>query len=335
MTDGVEPALGIVTVPRPLPLAAPDGTGRTAAHTVTVPAPAGGVATPDLCHRPDPEDLFPLRWERTGDQLFHVPVRWPAAHRLFTPGPDGCQDPMLVSETTRQATMMLAHAAYGVPVGDQFLMWGLGHRIVVPDFTVEAASGTIDVTVSCSQVELRARRLVGMRVDLDFRSRGRLLATSFGILSVTSARVYRRLRGDRPAAPGTVPPPPSALPPHQVGRRASRDVVLAPAGDHPGWRLRVDTAHPTYFARANDHVPGMVLIEAARQAACVLAPGHRFHAALMRASFQRYCELTEPCWILAEHETSGDEGAVVRVQGLQNGEPVFTVTLGEAAGERG
>ncbi|WP_240436065.1 MULTISPECIES: ScbA/BarX family gamma-butyrolactone biosynthesis protein [Streptomyces] len=310
-------------------------------HTAVQPAyqtvapvllPAGR-ATGELCHRPDPEDRFPVDWLRLSEHRFLVSVNWPAAHRFFAPLPDGRQDPLLVAETTRQATMMLAHAEFGVPIGDQFVMRELGYRIETPDFTVDNASGAIEVVVECSDVQLRAGRLVGMRVDLRFQRLDQVLATSMGILVCTSARVYRRLRGERMSAPSRPVPLLAAVTPHETGRVDRKDVVLALSKHRPGWRLRLDTTHPTLFARPNDHVPGMVLLEAARQAATALTPGHDFHPVSMRISFDKYCELTEPCWILARHDVCPEQGAVLRVQGVQQEEPVFTAILGGAVRE--
>ncbi|MEU8851307.1 ScbA/BarX family gamma-butyrolactone biosynthesis protein [Streptomyces sp. NPDC048564] len=290
-----------------------------------------GRATAELCHRPDPEDRFPVEWLRLTEHSFLVSVNWPAAHRFFAPLPGGYQDPLLVAETTRQVTMMLAHAEFGVPIGDQFVMRELGYRVETTEFTVASASGAIDVVVECTDVQLRAGRLVGMRVDLRFQRLGRLLATSMGILGCTSARVYRRLRGERMSVAGRPLPLLPAVAPRETGRGDRKDVVLAPSRHRPGWRLRLDTTHPTLFARPNDHVPGMVLLEAARQAANVLTPGHDFHPASMRIAFHKYCELTEPCWILAGPDRSTEQGTVMQVQGIQQDEPVFTLTLGDGA----
>jgi hypothetical protein len=299
---------------------------RTDSPVLTPP----GRATGALCHRPDPEDRFPVDWLRLSEHRFLVSVNWPAAHRFFAPLPDGRQDPLLVAETTRQATMMLAHAEFGVPLDDQFVMRELGYRLETRDFTVLSASGPIDVVVECSDVQLRAGRLVGMRVDLRFERLGRLLATSMGVLICTSARVYRRLRGERMTLPSRPLPPLPAVAPYETGRMDRRDVVLAHSKHRPGWRLRLDTTHPTLFARPNDHVPGMVLLEAARQAANALTSGHDFNPASMRISFDKYCELTEPCWILARHDLCPERGAVLRVQGVQQEELVFTAVLGSA-----
>ncbi|MFE5895193.1 ScbA/BarX family gamma-butyrolactone biosynthesis protein [Streptomyces sp. NPDC056462] len=313
------------------PIPSEESASRPAYRTDSPVLIPDGRATAELCHRPDPEDRFPVEWLRLTEHRFLVSVNWPAAHRFFAPLPGGRQDPLLVAETTRQATMMLAHAEFGVPIGDQFLMRELGYRVETTEFTVAGASGAIDVVVECTDVQLRAGRLVGMRVDLRFQRLGRLLATSMGILGCTSARVYRRLRGERTAVTGRAMPLLPAVAPRETGRGDRKDVVLAPSRHRPGWRLRLDTMHPTLFARPNDHVPGMVLLEAARQAANVLTPGNDFHPASMRIAFHKYCELTEPCWILAGPDRSAEQGTVMRVQGLQQDEPVFTVTLGDGA----
>ncbi|WP_442819295.1 AfsA-related hotdog domain-containing protein [Streptomyces sp. NBC_01236] len=60
-------------------------------------------------------------------------------------------------------------------------------------------------------------------------------------------------------------PPPAGLTP--FGRDRFEDAVLA-ATDRPDrWQLRVDTTHPALFDHLVDHAPGILLLEAARQAA--------------------------------------------------------------------
>ncbi|MEU6815970.1 ScbA/BarX family gamma-butyrolactone biosynthesis protein [Streptomyces sp. NPDC046860] len=293
------------------------------------PPSQGGRATGELVHRPDTADAFPVEWRRLAEHHYLVAADWPAGHRFFAPLPGGVQDPLLVAETMRQTAMMLAHAEYGVPADHRFVMWDMEYALTDADFDLTGASGRIDVTVRCSDVQMRARSLAGMRVRLRFERDGRLLATSSGSLSCTSDRAYRRLRGDRLAATGADVPLLDAVPPQRVGRSDPRDVVLAPPVEGTGWRLRLDTTHPTLFARANDHVPGMVLLEASRQAAAALAPGGRFLPATLRIAFHRYAELTEPCFVRARRETSPEGDVSVHVEGVQAAEPVFTATLAE------
>ncbi|MFG2813026.1 ScbA/BarX family gamma-butyrolactone biosynthesis protein [Streptomyces sp. NPDC048410] len=300
-----------------------EDTGQPLAH--------GGRATRELVHRPE-ADAFPVEWTRLAEHRYRVAVDWPADHRFFAPLPGGVQDPLLVAETMRQTAMMMAHAEYGVPADHHFVMWHMDYALATADFGLTDASGPIDVVIECADVQMRARSLAGMTVLLRFERDGRLLATSEGSLSATSDRAYRRLRGDQLAAAGDPVPLLDAVPPELVGRRDPRDVVLAPVEQGSGWRLRLDTSHPTLFARPNDHVPGMVLLEAARQAAIALAPEGRFLPASMKIAFHRYAELAEPCLVHARRETSPEGDVLVHVEGVQSGEAVFTATLGDTPG---
>lgn len=92
----------------------------------------------------------------------------------------------------------------------------------------------------------------------------------------------------------------------------------------PGrWPLRLDIRHPTLFGRPNDHVPGILLLEAARQAATATVPG--FLPVSLRSDFLRYVELDRPCRIEA---TTAPEGVLVRA--VQDGGTVFTCALGSS-----
>ncbi|MCZ0971672.1 AfsA-related hotdog domain-containing protein [Streptomyces albulus] len=58
----------------------------------------------------------------------------------------------------------------------------------------------------------------------------------------------------------------------------------------------MNTAHPVLFDHPVDHVPGMLMVEAARQAARAVAPHWSLPVAL-DCSFARYAELDAPCWV--------------------------------------
>ncbi|MFD4790366.1 ScbA/BarX family gamma-butyrolactone biosynthesis protein [Streptomyces sp. NPDC058459] len=331
---GISPAGRTVMTQAPDPAAPPeDQTGSLVlvpdSEDAGQPPSRGGRATAELVHRPDAADAFPVEWTRLAEHRYRVAVDWPAGHRFFAPLPGGYQDPLLIAETTRQTAMMMAHAEYGVPADHHFVMRDMQYALATADFGLTDASGRIDVVIHCAEAEPRSGSLARMRVRLRFERDGRLLATSVGSLRCTSDRAYRRMRGDRPAAVGDPVPLLEAVPPGRVGRLDPRDVVLAPPERGTGWRLRLDTTHPTLFARANDHVPGMVLLEAARQAAVALAPEGRFLPASMAITFHRYAELTEPCLVRAWSETSPEGDVSVHVEGVQGGEAVFTATLGD------
>ncbi|GLF99569.1 ScbA/BarX family gamma-butyrolactone biosynthesis protein [Streptomyces yaizuensis] len=289
----------------------------------------------EFVHRAAIAEVFLTGWDRIGEDRFTATAQWPRAHSFFTPV-DGCHDPLLAAETIRQVGTLLAHAAYDVPLGHQFLMWELSYDIVPGRNAVGGTPADLELDVVCADVRRRGRRLAGMRIEVTIRSAGRVIASGSGSFDCTSPAVYRRVRGERVGATGprTLPP---ALAPAAVGRFLDTDVVLSPTGDSRVWQLRAFEQHPVLFDHPVDHAPGMVLIEAARQAARALhpAPAEPFLPTRMRSEFSRYAELDTPCWISAEEVTvAGSTERSVRVTGHQDGNLVFSCVLGSPGAGR-
>ncbi|MFD3732444.1 ScbA/BarX family gamma-butyrolactone biosynthesis protein [Streptomyces sp. NPDC058632] len=315
-----------------------DQTGQRSAPATTAGQSAGASAdtvtrvTAELAHRTRATDVFPTEWVRLSDRDFRVTAHWPADHSFFGPVDDLHQDPMIVAETLRQTTMALAHAEFGAPLDTHFVMWDLGISTAPSELLLANAAEPVTVDVVCSEVRRRGRGLSSMRTVMEFHRAGRLVARGTGSMGCTSPAAYRRLRAGQPAGLYNAIPPLPPVPHELVGRHRAEDVVLA-RSDRPGtWLLRVDTGHPVLFARPNDHVPGMVLFEAARQAATAATGGRVFLPSDLASSFSRYTELDSPCLLETEVYDKGNgngngNDVTVRVRGLQNGEPVFTVTL--------
>ncbi|MEU0218761.1 ScbA/BarX family gamma-butyrolactone biosynthesis protein [Streptomyces sp. NPDC006265] len=295
-------------------------TERTAPHSHT-------TVTKELAHRTTETDVFPARWTPISDTRFRFTAHWPAAHSFFGPVDDRHQDPMIVGETLRQASMVLAHAEFGAPADTHFVMWDLTVRVDPSALLLADAAEPVEFDVVCSEVRRRGRGLHSMRTTMEFRRAGRLVARGTGSTGCTSPRAYRRLRAGKVSALDTPVPLLPGIAPQIAGRARAEDVVLAPT-DRPGvWHLRVDTGHPVLFPRPNDHVPGMVLFEAARQAATAASGRHPFLPSTMTAGFTRYAELHGPCRIEAEVLDESPGEVTVRVSGRQDGESVFTASL--------
>ncbi|MFC6054953.1 ScbA/BarX family gamma-butyrolactone biosynthesis protein, partial [Streptomyces pratens] len=316
-----------------------DRTGQRSAPATTTGQAADALAvtrvTAELAHRTRAADIFPTEWVRLSELDFRVTAHWPADHSFFGPVDDFHQDPMIVAETLRQTTMALAHAEFGAPLDTHFVMWDLGISTVPSELLLADAAEPVTIDVVCSEVRRRGRGLSSMRTIMEFHRAGRLVARGTGSMGCTSPAAYRRLRAGQPADPDTAIPPLPPVPHELVGRQSAEDVVLA-RSDRPGtWLLRVDTNHPVLFARPNDHVPGMVLFEAARQAATAATGGRVFLPSDLASTFSRYTELDSPCRLETEVLGTGNGNDVtVRVFGLQNDEPVFAVTLASAPHRR-
>jgi hypothetical protein len=320
-----------------MPYVAAGTTTRTAARidtpklTTTVPR--------EYVHRAAVSEVFLTGWNAdvtagSGTDAFTVTAQWPRSHALFA-REGGHQDPMLLIESVRQVGSLLAHAEFGVPFGHHFLMSDISID-ADPRLLVAGATPTeVELHTVCRDIVRRGGRLGGMRYDVTVLRDGMPLATAGAAFRCMSPEVFGRLRGDRPTTvPRTAPP---AIDPAAVGHTSARHVVLAeptPGAGHR-WELRVDTAHPTYFDHPVDHVPGMVLLEAARQAAHASTGLPDALLLGVRGEFTRYAEFDAPCWIEARPERRGAAGDVlVRVSGTQQEETVFTADVTLSPGPR-
>ncbi|MBQ1114747.1 ScbA/BarX family gamma-butyrolactone biosynthesis protein [Streptomyces sp. C3-3] len=281
----------------------------------------------DMVHRTRPEDAFPRNWVRLGHDRFSVGALLPHDHPFFAPVGDDRHDPLLVAEAMRQAAMLAFHAGYGIPLGYQFLMSGLDYVCHQEHLTVGGAPTEIDVEVFCSDLKWRGGLPAQGRVGWAVHRDGRLAATGMGETRFSTPKAYRRMRGEAPAE-GISIPETAPVSPVLAGRARAEDVVLSETGRDGVWELRVDTRHPTLFQRPNDHVPGMLLLEAARQAAWLAAGPAGIVPVAARTRFHRYSEFGSPCWIGAVvlPETAEDT-VTVQVTGHQDGEAVFSTIL--------
>lgn len=318
----------------------------TLAPAITAPAPElPGQGLPgttmtvsrQYVHRTAASEVFVTRWGTDEHGGFTATAQWPQNHSLFTPR-RGQQDPMLLAETIRQAGVLLAHVRFGVPLGHHFVMWNLSYD--VSDRALAAAPEPTELTlrVSCDDLTWRGRQLAAFRYRAEVWRGTTRIATGGASSNCTSPAVYRRIRGDRPLVPD-VPLTP-AVPPALVGRDDDAHVVLTDPANGSGidgttadgprgrWLLRVDTGHPLYFDHPVDHVPGMMLLEAARQAAQALLGPVPIHPVRMTSSFERYAELAVPCWIDAQAGPTDPAGRTgVTVTGRQNGVQLFSAAL--------
>ncbi|MFF5188334.1 ScbA/BarX family gamma-butyrolactone biosynthesis protein [Streptomyces sp. NPDC000345] len=279
-----------------------------------------------LVHRAALSETLLTGWRRTGDDRFSVSSQWPRAHGLHVSPDWSAYDPLLVVETIRQAGTLITHTEYDVPLDHQFVMQEFQVTTLAGRLHVGPLPAEPEVELVFTDVQHRGRRLAGARYTAHVLRDGDRVATADVAFTCVAAPVYRRLRGGRTPGSVTAIPLPAGLPPDAVDRALPADVVLSPAAGSDRWQLRVDTAHPVFFDHPLDHVPGMLLLEAARQAALLLGADGRSPVAY-HALFHRYAELDVPIWI----EAKGGHGTDVQVVGTQGESTVFECLVGTAA----
>ncbi|MDH6706533.1 hypothetical protein P3T27_003260 [Kitasatospora sp. MAA19] len=291
----------------------------------------------EYVHRACHAEVFLTGSEQLNETTFSVSAQWPRAHTFFST-PDGTRhDPIQAAETIRQAGLYLAHTRFGVPLDHKFMMWNL-------DYTTHPRHLLIGATPTDLSIEARLvpqPRRTGTTIDFTLSTvvrRGpHLAATGHARFTTVPDSTYRRLRGARREADPTPAPAVSSEPlsPARVGRIRPCDVVLTPAEAPGTWHLTPDLWHPILFDHANDHIPGMVLLEAARQATNALTSPVTVSPACAATTYHRYAEHHVPTTITARHTPGEDPDALITtVTGHQNGEPIFTTVLTGHADQR-
>ncbi|WP_406011201.1 hypothetical protein OG440_37485 [Streptomyces sp. NBC_00637] len=284
----------------------------------------------EFVHRASVAEVLLTDWARVEESRFTVAAQWPRGHSFFS-AVDGCHDPLIAAETIRQTGILLAHAEFGVPLGHHLLVEDLDVQVRPRHVRVGLVPASLEIDVRCSQVRRRrGGALTGCRIAVEIYREGHLAATGGGSFTCIAPAVYQRLRAARLTenAQSRTPTLSTAQPPQSVGRTSPADVVLSPTGLPGRWQLRVDTRHPVLFDHPVDHVPGMVLLEAARQATAATL-GRACLPLSITSQFLRYTELDTPCTIEA-HRTAPpnpEDGDTVEVTAEQDGAAVFRSTV--------
>jgi hypothetical protein len=262
-----------------------------------------------LVHRAAVAEVLLTSCHALADDSFVLGAQWPRTHGFYTPTA-GLHDPMLLAETIRQSGMLVAHQAFGVPFGTQFALAEIRLAIDPPGLPVTGVPAELTAYLSCHGIHRRpdTGALSRMRVELEVFRDGVRIGGGGGSFSCLTPERYARLRAatkPKGVAPDrAIPAPVSGGP---VGRDRECDVVLSPADADGTWLLRVDPDHPILFDHPLDHVPGMGLLEAMRQAALAIRHPEPALPLSIQAAFTHYVELDIPCLIRA---TTGEDGTV-------------------------
>ncbi|MEU0336688.1 ScbA/BarX family gamma-butyrolactone biosynthesis protein [Streptomyces sp. NPDC006193] len=324
------------------------------------PPPAAADAAPEfvrtvdrrLVHRAAVSEVFVTDLRRDGDG-FLAGAQLPLSHGYFG---DHLRRPaafdfLLLLESARQACTAAGHLYYGVPRDTVFLVNGFSVRITDQGaLTAGTRPGELVLAGGAVRDEGRGGRLRGVRFDVTLSLAGRQ-AARIGIDTSTAAgEDYRKLRFlQRRSTPPvtedldttTAGRPADAA---AVGRRNPLNVVLGEpvregaavsAPVEPRWENR------SLFDHSYDHIPAMVLVEAARQLAHLAGVPVTAPVAACTARFTRFVELDSSVTATARADRPG-AGAPTPPCGLlvefrQNGATVAETELdfGPAAGEEG
>ncbi|MFI5529109.1 ScbA/BarX family gamma-butyrolactone biosynthesis protein [Kitasatospora sp. NPDC051853] len=266
-------------------------------------------------HRASVSEVLLTGWREIGEDTFLLGSQWPRSHSFYR-AVAGRHDPLMMAETIRQAGMLLSHAGYGVPTDYPFLLWNVSYQLDAAGLAVGDTPADLTLRATCRDLKFRRGVLSSLRCDAEVYRDGRRMGRGSMRLDCMPPETYARIRQQapqsaEPAGPGLR---------HEHGVAA--DSVLIPT-EHPYcWRVEADPSHPVLFDHPVDHVPGMVLGEAMRQAVGRLAGREEMVLSGLDISFVRYAEFHLPVLLRVFPGPERDGERIVRAVVEQGGETV-------------
>ncbi|GAA2465330.1 AfsA-related hotdog domain-containing protein [Streptomyces mauvecolor] len=265
-------------------------------------------------------EIFLTGVRKTDEQEYLATARTPKAHAYFTDHRTGTIDPLFLLECCRQAGPYGGREFIGIDPDSKFLLHSCSFRL--PGLASPAAApGELPAEIALA-VDAGGRphsRAGARKVSYAFGLTlpgGRLGTARIDVRHVSN-ELYDTLRGRRDPAAARPAAPAVPVAPHLVGRTRASNVVLADVVADAGRgearaALRLPSDNSSLFDRSYDHVPAMVLIEAARQL-CLAASARISGAAAKRTtlvaadfSFHRFVELDAPVAVRLTAETRAD-----------------------------
>jgi hypothetical protein len=315
---------------------------------MTTIAPARAGLTADrpvsrrLVHKLAVEEVFVTGAVADGD-LYVALAQLPRAHRLYGDSPLPYHDIGLIGEASRQAVMTVLHEFLEVPFDARFVIRSV--RVALEDLAANRRASTpteMEVEVRFDRIRERRGSIRSVTGVATCRIGGAPSATFEGTLAFLPAELYASMRdhtaevgpaSEAAAAPAVLSERSAAA---SVGRSDPRNVVLSPLEEAGGTSRRatvvVDPADPVFFDHPQDHYPGTVLLEAARQMATATAmpalgvAGQDLVVRELDAEFARFAELGAALECEATLEDGATVGAVpIEVVMHQGGEQVARI----------
>ncbi|WP_405160968.1 hypothetical protein OG203_31970 [Nocardia sp. NBC_01499] len=277
-----------------------------------------------LLHRRAASEVFITDGRAAAGDGYAVAAKLPTAHPYYGDHLAGSAlvDPVLLLECCRQAETYSGHVFEGVDADQKFIlrswsMWLPG--LVAPTVRQTSTHLSMLVTTRRRRTDGRAPRTLGYDITMTL---GEQVIGGVTIeVGYLSSSAYAHLRGSgRTGAPvlsTEAVATPATVAPELVGRTNPanvllRDPVLRDGGARATVRLAVDNR--SMFDHPQDHLPGMVLTDAAQQL-CLLAGRALFGDAPARTAmvgfdlaFSKYAELDAPTEVVVHPHDHGRPG---------------------------
>ncbi|WP_256106108.1 AfsA-related hotdog domain-containing protein [Streptomyces sp. ODS05-4] len=298
-----------------------------------------------LLHRRALSEVFLTDTAAVDGQRFLAGAQLPSSHAYFTDHVGhSVVDPMLLLECARQAETCGAHRHLGVDDDTKFVLQSWSMRLPGLFHAHSGDPAELTMQVSTDRAAGASAPARSAAYHLRFLVSGQEVGEvrmAVGYVSSAAYSVIRsKRRGRPPVSSDDVAPLPATVQPAEVGRANAVNALLTePVRDGDGIvaGVRIPTDNPSMFDHAQDHLPGMVLTEAARQAALLCGarvlgqPAGATTLVGFDLAFTRFAELDAPTTVSATAGRQSDGIHTFRVAFRQDGEEIAAGTVDTAA----
>ncbi|GGY87692.1 hypothetical protein CP967_30545 [Streptomyces nitrosporeus] len=303
-----------------------------------------------MVHRASVAEVFVTGMQRTGSLSFRSAAQLPVSHSYYNDHTEipARFDPLLLLETCRQASIHGAHELLEIPLETTFMVndWDI-HLDGGDALTMGERPGELLLSQLITPTHDRRERVTALGFDIQMEIAGVSVGGAHIRVSSAPTPQYASLRFMQR---GSAPPMTSAfrgtgdrrtsVQPSRINRFNPANVVLTDTETDAEKRnlsavLAPDFRNAGLFDHDYDHIPAMVLMEAARQSALLLQPESRstgkVHRSLsitsLEASFSRFAELDSPIRVVAAAGFPSSSPQQVSVTLEQSGESVAVVSV--------
>lgn len=266
-------------------------------------------------HRAAVSEVFVTDVQPCTDRSCLVGVQLPLSHSYYSDHAQDIEivDPLLVLEACRQAAICGAHAVADIPGGESMLVDSYEIELTDPAaLVVGARPHELVLETAYIPTSVRGGRTRKGRVEHTLRLGSadgpRVGFHAMDVVMLRGSQYAAMRRAQRgTAAPSTADMPApdarSVVAPALVGRAHPRNVVLSAVQVGPETvtaHVRPHPANRGLFEHSYDHLPAMVLTEAARQISFLASDGgtgsqaSRSHVVGINARFLAFAELDAP-----------------------------------------
>lgn len=276
------------------------------------------LAAREFVHRLAPSQVLLTDVRPTGHDAYRAVVHWPRARTRPEPtagqaGPAGQAghsakpDPLMVAETLRQLGVFLPLRYYGVDPAARLLIEELSFAL---DGAAEPADHPTGTEITCA-AQVRPVGAAGsepphsLRLEVRFSAQGKPFAHAEGVARVLSLAAYRAVRNRRrlvreqteaqagrdPANGG------EPVSPDRVGVFEPQEVLVAVDARGATRIAPADPHHPFLHDHPSDHITGVTLISAVRQAAALEQGSPRLRMVSCAVKATRFTEPDPPATI--------------------------------------